>query len=110
MDTANAKRMMIFIHEGNKYHGRSLADAIIEVLKKAGCGGATVLRGVQGFGHDKQVHTTHIMDLSSSLPIVIICIDEEEKIDGVRVLLDEIIEEGLIVVDSVHADRKSKKS
>src|ERR1700734_1587494 len=110
MDTANAKRLMIFIHEGNKYPGRNLADVIIEVLKKEGCAGATVLRGVQGFGHDKQVHTTHLMDLSSSLPIVVICIDEPEKIDSVRVILDEMVEEGLIVVNSVHADRKNKKS
>ncbi len=110
MDTANAKRLMIFIGESDKWQGRNLADAIIERLKHEGLGGASVFRGVQGFGHDKQLHTTHILDLASNLPVLIICIDDADKIDNVRVILDGMIEAGLVVIDSVHADRKQKQS
>ncbi len=104
------KRLMIFLDETDKWHGRSLSAALVDLLKKEGCAGATVIRGASGFGVHRQVHTTSIMDLASALPEVIIVIDAKEKIESLIPALSEMISEGLLVVDDVDAIKLSKET
>jgi hypothetical protein len=68
----------IFIGEGDKWHHQPLDIALLERLRKEGFAGATVLRGVAGFGARSVVHTTHILRLSEDLPIVLEVVDTEE--------------------------------
>lgn len=110
MHTGIVKRVMIFIDETDKWHGVNLGSAIIDRLKKEGCAGATVLRGMVGFGVHGQVHTTQIIDLSVNLPVVIFVIDDIEIIDRALPILQEMVTEGLILVDEVQAIRRNGKT
>ncbi len=107
MHTGIAKRVMIFIDETDRFHGSNLGSAIVERVRKEGCAGATVLRGSLGFGVHGQVHTTAIVDLSINLPVVIIVVDDVDKIDALLPILQEMVTEGLILVDEVQAIRKN---
>jgi PII-like signaling protein/predicted transcriptional regulator len=110
MQTGTVKRLMIFIDETDRWHGANLAGAIVDCLRKEGMAGATVLRGTVGFGVHGQVHTTAIVDLAVNLPVVIIAVDEVQAIDRVLPKLQEMVSEGLILVDEVQAIRKNGKS
>lgn len=107
MHTGDVKRVMIFIDETDRWHGHNLTGAIIDRVRKEGCAGATVLRGSVGFGVHGQVHTTAIVDLSVNLPVLILIIDDIEKIDRILPILQEMVTEGLIIVDEVQAIRRN---
>lgn len=109
MQTGTLKRVMIFIDETDRWHGANLGVAIIDRLRKEGCAGATTLRGMGGYGVHGQMHTTTIVDLSVNLPVVIMVIDEPEKIDRFLPILNEMVVEGLIIVDEVEAIRNNKE-
>jgi PII-like signaling protein len=109
MHTGTVKRLMIFIAETDRWQGKNLAATIIDRLKKDGCAGATMLRGSSGFGAHGQVHTTSIVDLAVNLPVVIIAVDDVEVIDRVLPELEEMVSEGLILIDEVQAIRKNGK-
>lgn len=106
--TESMKRLMIFIDETDRYHGVNLAAALLERLRKEGISGATVLRGTAGFGSHGTVHTSAILDLQIALPEIITAIDSEAKVVAVLPILEEMIGEGLIVVDDVQATKISK--
>lgn len=101
---------MIFIDETDRWHGMNLATVLVDRLRKEGCAGATVLRGSVGFGVHGQIYTTAIVDLSVKLPVVIIAVDDIEIIDRVLPVVQEMVSEGLILVDEVDAIRKNGKS
>jgi PII-like signaling protein len=103
MQTGTVKRVMIFIDETDQWHGANLGNAIVDRLRKEGCAGATILRGMVGYGVHGQVHSTTIVDLSTNLPIIIIVVDEPEKIDRFLPILNDMVKEGLITVDEVQA-------
>lgn len=94
---------MIFIDETDQWHGASLSSAVMEKIRSQGCLGATVLRGTSGFGAHGQIHTAAIVDLSIGLPVIIVVVDETERIQRLLPLLKEMIQEGLIVVDEVES-------
>jgi uncharacterized protein len=96
-----ARRLTIFIGESDSYHHHSLATEIVQRAQQAGLAGATVLRGVEGFGASNHVHTTRILSLSNDLPIVIVIIDSAERIEAFIPQLDELINEGLVVVEDI---------
>lgn len=102
------KRLMIFIDETDRFQKGSLSAALVERMKKEGCAGATVIKGATGFGVHQHIHTTSIMDLSNSLPEIVLAIDTPEVIEAVIPKLKEMIQEGLIVIDEVEAIRMSK--
>jgi PII-like signaling protein len=108
MESFKAKRVMIFIDEADKFKGSSLANGLIERLRKEGCSGATVLHGSAGFGSHKQVHTSGILDLAANLPVMIMLVDEPDIVDRVLPIVHEMVAEGLIVVDEVEAFRKRR--
>lgn len=95
------KQLRIFIGESDRWHHRSLADAILEMLRSEGLAGATVLRGVAGFGANSRIHTAHVLRLSEDLPVVIEVIDRTDRIEKVLPKLDEMVEEGLVVLSDV---------
>jgi hypothetical protein len=109
MDIKKAKRVMIFIDETDRWHGQSLVTAIVERLRREHCAGATVLRGQSGFGVHSEVHTSTIVDLAVALPILIVVVDEPEVIDRLLPIIEEMVAEGLILVDEVDAIRKRQE-
>ncbi|MGB2695876.1 MAG: DUF190 domain-containing protein [Dehalococcoidia bacterium] len=95
------KLLRIFIGEADRWHGKSLAEAIVLMLRAEGYAGATVIRGVEGFGANSRIHTAHVLRLSEDLPIVIEVVDQEERIRAVLPKLDEMVQEGLVCLADV---------
>jgi uncharacterized protein len=95
------KLLRIFIGESDRWHGKPLHEAIVALVRKEGLAGATVLRGVEGFGAKSHLHTARILRLSEDLPIVVEIVDTAEHIDRVLPKLDEMIEEGMVTTERV---------
>ena len=91
--------MRIHIGERDKYKGKPLYEAIVELLRKREYAGATVLRGIIGFGASSHVHRASVLGLSLDLPLVIECVETEEKIQAILPELDEMIEGGMITLE-----------
>jgi PII-like signaling protein len=91
--------MRIFIGESDKYHGKPLYEALVEHLRRKGLAGATVLRGVAGFGASSTVHTDKVLRLSLDLPIIIEVVETEAAIQAVLPDLDDMIGGGLITLE-----------
>jgi PII-like signaling protein len=95
----------IFIGESDRWHGRPLADALVERLRAEGFAGATVLRGLAGFGARSIVHTTRLLDLSQDLPLVVEVVDTEEHVKRLEPILDEMVADGLVTLEKVRVLR-----
>jgi uncharacterized protein len=95
------KRLTIFIGESDQVGHKPLATEIVHRAHAAGLAGATVLRGIEGYGASNHIHTTRILSLSDDLPIAIIIVDTDESIRGFVPQLDELITEGLVIIDDV---------
>lgn len=93
--------LRIFIGESAMYEGKHLYKYLVEFFRKEGLAGATVLRGIDGFGKSSHAHTTSILRLSTDLPIVVEVADTQEKIDAVKTKLDDIVTEGLVTEEKV---------
>ncbi len=91
--------MRIFIGESDKYQGRPLYEVLLERLRAKGLAGATVLRGVAGFGASSKVHTEKVLRLSLDLPLIIEVVETEETIQSVLPDLDQMIGGGLITLE-----------
>ena len=98
---SDAILLRIFIGESDKYKGVPLSKYLVEFFKKEGLAGATVLRGISGFGKSSKLHTTSILRLSDDLPIMVEVVDRKENIERVKPKLDDVIEEGLITEEEV---------
>ena len=96
-----AERIRIFIGESDKHKGRPLYEVIVEKARAQGLAGATVLKGVSGFGANSLVHTSKILRLSEDLPLVVEIVDETEKIDAFLPELDAMLTEGLVTREPV---------
>ncbi|NIA06415.1 MAG: DUF190 domain-containing protein [Actinobacteria bacterium] len=94
--------LRIFIGESDHWHGRPLYEAIVLKVREEGLAGATVLRGIMGFGADSRMHTAKVLRLSEDLPIVVEIVDKPEQISKVLPLLDEMVTEGMITTEKVH--------
>jgi CBS domain-containing protein len=94
-----AKRMTIFTGESDQWHHQPLYMAVLEHLKKAGCAGATVTRGIAGFGAHSQIKTANILTLSVDLPVAITLIDAPETIERVLPEVAAMLSGGLIIVE-----------
>ena len=101
--------MRIFIGEGDRFKGRLLYDALVELLKEEGFAGATVLRGITGFGAHSVYHTNMLLRLSQDLPVVVEVVDTKENIDRVMPRIDEMMCGGLITLEKVTVIRYSHK-
>src|SRR5919205_1568391 len=92
------KWIRIYIGESDRWHGKPLYQAIVELFRKEGLAGPTVLRGVEGFGAHSRLHTAHILRLSEDLPLVIEAVDRAEKIEAILPRLSEMVQEGLVTM------------
>jgi PII-like signaling protein len=100
-----AKRLTVFVGESDRYRHKPLYAEIVHRAKEAGLAGASVLRGIEGFGASQHVHTTRLLSMSEDLPVVIMIIDDAEAIERFALQLDDIITEGLVVTDDVEVVR-----
>ena len=95
------KLLRLFIGESDTWHGKPLYQAIVERVRQEGLAGATVIRGIEGFGADSRIHTSRILRLSEDLPVVIEIVDTPEQIDRVVPILDEMVGEGMLTLERV---------
>lgn len=91
----------IFIGESDRWDGVPLYEAIVQRAREKGLAGATVLKGIEGFGAHNFIHTTRVLRLAEDLPIVIEIVDQREKIEAFLPELDELIPEGLVTLEPV---------
>ena len=91
--------MRIHLGERDKWKGRPLYEAIVTLLRERQYAGATVFRGIMGFGPTARLHTDKVLRLSVDLPLVIECVDSEEKINAILPELDEMLDGGLITLE-----------
>jgi len=101
----NAKRICIYIGESDRWRGKPLYAAILETLKTNGAAGATVTRGVAGFGAHSRIHTAAILRLSEDLPLRIEVIDSPEKVSKALDAITPMVREGLITLEDVQVVR-----
>jgi len=99
--SGEAKLVRIFIGESDRWQGMPLYEAIVRKVREMGLAGATVIRGVEGFGASSRIHTAKILRLSEDLPVLIEIVDIDERIAKVLPVLDEMIGEGLITMERV---------
>ena len=93
--------LRIFIGESDHYKGKALYEAIVLKARELNLAGATVVRGVMGFGADSRMHTAKLLRLSEDLPVVIELVDTEENLNKMLPFLDESVTEGLITLEKV---------
>jgi len=93
--------LRIYIGENDRYKGRPLYEAIVKKARELDLAGATVLRGIMGFGADSRLKSAHILDLSNDLPIVIEIIDNPEQVQKILPFLDEAVTEGLVTMETI---------
>jgi hypothetical protein len=95
------QRLTIYIGESDRHGHTPLATEIVQRAHAAAMAGATVFRGVEGYGASNHIHTTRILSLSDDLPIAIVIVDEPAAIAAFLPQLDELITEGLVVVEDI---------
>jgi uncharacterized protein len=98
---STAKLVRIFLGESDRWKGQPLYIAIVEAMRAAGLAGATVFKGIIGFGAHSVVHAARIVDLSADLPIVIELVDAEDKVEAFLPTLDSMVSEGLVTIETV---------
>lgn len=91
----------IFVGESDRWDGVALYEAIVQCAREKGLAGATVVRGIEGFGAHNLIHTARIHRLSEDLPILIEIVDSREKIEAFLPELDSMIPEGLVTLEPV---------
>jgi uncharacterized protein len=121
--TGSALRVTVFIGENDTWHHKPLYSEIVHRAHAAGLAGASVFRGIEGFGASSLIHTSRLLSLSEDLPIAIVIVDTEERVRAFLPQLDELVGEGLVILDDCEvityvgredspgkADTKGKKS
>ena len=93
--------LRIYIGESDKWHGKPLYEAIILKAREMGIAGATMLRGLMGYGAASRIHTAKILRLSEDLPIVVEIVDGADKIAALLPVIDEMVQEGLVTLEKV---------
>lgn len=108
--SGSAQQVWIFVGESDQWHGRPLSLALLEMLKRNGIAGGTVLRGIAGFGAHSFIHTASLVELSSDLPIVITFVDRPDRIARVMPDISAMVTEGMITVMPVEVLKYSSRS
>jgi PII-like signaling protein len=100
--------MRIFIGESDRWEKKPLYEVLVELLRREGFAGATVLKGAMGFGDRSITHTDKLLRLSADLPVVIEVVEDQEKIDALLPRLDVMLSGGMITLEKVRVIRYSK--
>ena len=93
-----AKKLTIYIDESDKIHGKPVYEVLLDIFFKRKIAGASVFRGIEGYGSDRVFHTAKILELSTSLPVKIEVVDSGEKIDEILLEITPMVHKGLITV------------
>jgi len=96
-----AERLRIYIGEDDKFKGQPLAEVIVKKARKLELAGATVFRGLIGFGANSLIHTSKILRLSEGLPVVVEIIDHPDRLEPLLSLLDDLVKEGMVTREPV---------
>jgi uncharacterized protein len=99
-----AKMIRIYFGEDDRWHGKPLYDAIVEEARRQDLAGATVYKGIEGYGASTRIHRKHLMT-SSDLPIMVCIVDQPEKIEAFLPILERMVYEGLIAMSDVEVIR-----
>jgi uncharacterized protein len=94
--------LRIFVGESDQWQGRPLHEAIVLAAREKGLAGATVLRGIEGFGANSRIHTLKILRLSEDLPMIIEIADNAERIEAFLPTLDAMVSEGMVTLEKVN--------
>ncbi len=94
--------LRIFIGETDKHEGLPLYEWLVREARKDGLAGATVFRGIAGFGANSRIHTANILRLSLDLPVVVEIVDRAERIEAFLGVLDKVVTEGLVTVEKAY--------
>lgn len=109
----NSMLLRIFLGEKDHCKGKPLYEKIVYKARELNMAGATVIRGIMGFGANSRIHTLKLLSLSEDLPIIIEIVDKKEKIDRILPFLEEVIKEGLITLEEIkvikYTHNQSKK-
>ena len=100
-----AVRLTIFVGEDDVWHHKPLYHEIVHRAHAAGLAGASVLRGIEGYGASSRVHTTRLLSLSQDLPVAIVIVDQDDRIRAFLPQLDDLVTEGLVIIDPVEVIR-----
>ncbi len=100
-EETEALLLRIFIGESDRWHGRPLYRVLVEKAREQGLAGATVVRGIEGFGANSVIHTTRLLELSSDLPIVIEIADRPDKVEAFLATVKDMVKEGLATLERV---------
>lgn len=95
------KRLTIYCGEADRYERHSLAHAIVERALEEGLAGATVVRGIEGFGATSHLHTSRILSLSGDLPIIVEIVDREDRVMGFLPIVDRMVQGGLVTIEDL---------
>lgn len=103
------KMLSIFVGQGDLWKDRKLSDAIVFALEKHGVSGVTLIEGAMGFGVHRRVHRKGLFGVSDEKPVMIMAVDEEERLRSVLPKLGELIKEGLVMMQDVEVIFESKR-
>ncbi len=107
--TGEQHLVRVFIGESDQWHGQALYTALLERLRKEGFAGATVTRGIAGFGAHSILHTTRLLELSTDLPIILEIVESEDRLPALTAILDEMVLEGLVTLEKVRVLKYSAR-
>lgn len=96
-----ASLLRVFIGEADKYEGRPLFEEVVKAARRSGMAGATVLRGILGYGADSRIHTAKILRLSEDLPLVVEIVDSAEKVQAFLPELKRMMKRGVVTLEKV---------
>jgi PII-like signaling protein len=103
--SGRATRLTIYIGEDDIWHHKPLYHEIVRRARDAGLAGASVLRGIEGYGASSLIHTSRLLSLSEDLPVVVVIVDDEPRLRDFLPQLDELIGEGMVTLDEVEVIR-----
>ncbi|MBT2408701.1 MULTISPECIES: DUF190 domain-containing protein [unclassified Streptomyces] len=103
--TGRALRVTIIVGENDIWHHKPVYTEIVHRAHKAGLAGASVFRGIEGFGASSLIHTQRLLSLSEDLPVAVVIVDSEERVRDFLPQLDELVAEGLVILDDCEVIR-----
>jgi uncharacterized protein len=96
-----ARRLTVYVGEEDTWHHRPLYAHVVHLAHQAGLAGASVFRGIEGFGRSDRVHTSRLLSLAEDLPVAVVIVDTADRIERFLPVLDQVVPEGLVVVEDV---------